>query len=206
MPDRRRIHQLLAATAAALGALAVAAGDPYLAGSDHAAARDVRYVTAIDLARWIRDRKPGLRVVDIRADSQFATYHLPSAEHVALDDLRRREWIRSETVVLYAESDARAASAARTLRALGVSDARVLRGGLLAWIEQIAEPRLPALRETATAEERAARREQLELSRYFGATPVVLPAGSMSAPASAAPLPSRRSEAVAVGRILRRGC
>jgi rhodanese-related sulfurtransferase len=206
MPDRSRAHQLLAAIAGALGVLAVAAGDPYPAGSDRAAARDARYVTAIDLARWIRDRKPGLRVIDVRSDSQFAGYHLPSAEHAALDELPRHEWLRGETVVLYAESDARAADAARMLRTLGVADAHVLRGGLLAWIEQIAEPRLPALRETATAEERAARREQLELSRYFGATPVVLPAGSTSAPASAAPLPSRRPEAAAVGRILRRGC
>jgi rhodanese-related sulfurtransferase len=206
MPDRSRAHQLLAATAAALGALAVAAGDPYPAGSDRVAAADASYVTAIDLARWIRDRKPGLRVIDVRPDSQFTAYHLPSAEHAAFDELARHDWLRGQRVVLYAESDARAASAARMLRAIGVTDAHVLRGGLLAWIQQIVEPRLPAQRETATAEERAARREQLELSRYFGGTPMVLPAGSTSAPVSAVADPSRRSEAAAVGRILRRGC
>jgi rhodanese-related sulfurtransferase len=206
MPDHSRTHRILAAIAAVLGALAVAAGDPYPAGNGRAAARDARYVTAIDLARWIRDRKPGPRVVDVRSDSQFAAYHVPGAGHVLLDELPRREWIRGETIVLYAETDARAASAARVLRALGGTDVHVLRGGLLAWIEQIAEPRLPALPETATAEELAARPEHLALSRYFGGTPVVLPAVSTSGPASAASLPSRRSEAAAVGRILRRGC
>src|SRR4029079_8202645 len=29
------------------------------------------HVTAIELAQWIKDRKPGLRVLDIRADSEF---------------------------------------------------------------------------------------------------------------------------------------
>ena len=75
---------------------------------------------------------------------------------------------------------------------------RVLRGGLLAWVDQIVEPQLPALAPTATSTEQAARREQLELSRYFGGTPYVAPATT--------PQPGRASEAATVARVLRRGC
>jgi hypothetical protein len=76
----------------------------------------------------------------------------------------------------------------------------VLGGGLAAWIAQIIEPRLAPLPPSATPAERAARREHLELSRYFGGMPFVSP--------SAVPIPAgrRRSEAEAVARTIRRGC
>jgi rhodanese-related sulfurtransferase len=197
------MHQWLAVLAGALGALALAAGEPYPAGRATAAEGDGSYVTAVDLARWIREPKAGLRVLDVRAESEFAAYHIPGAEHVPLAELRRREWSRDSIVVLYAEDDARAARASRVIRARGAVTIHVLRGGLLAWVDGIVEPRLTALAPTATPAEQVARREQLELSRYFGGTPVVSP--GVTAPTTA-PLPPRRSDAAAVARVIRRGC
>src|SRR5256714_13982575 len=47
------------------------------------------HVTALELAEWIRDRKPGLRVIDIRSSDEFSALHIPTAEQVSLSDLTR---------------------------------------------------------------------------------------------------------------------
>jgi len=192
--------------AGVLGALALAAGEPYPNGARPDGDGGASYVGPIEIARWVRDGSPDVRLIDLRSDSQFAAYHIPGAEQVSPEGLRRGQWRRDETIVIYTDEDARALEAARLLRARGVERARVLRGGVLAWIDSIAEPRLDTLPASATPAERAARREHLELSRYFGGTPVVVPAPGSPAPAGADPVSSRQSEAVAVGRILRRGC
>jgi rhodanese-related sulfurtransferase len=202
MAEQSRTHRWLAVLAAALGTLALAAGEPYPAGRGPATPPDVGVVTALDVARGIRTGQPGLRLVDLRDDSLFNAYHIPGAERIALDELSRHAWARDENVVVYAEDNERTTRAATTLRSRGVAHINVLRGGLLSWVDAIVEPRLAPLAASATPAEQEARREQLELSRYFGGTPVVSPA----AIPAAAPVPARTSEAAAVARIIRRGC
>lgn len=202
MAEPSRTHRWLAALAAALGLLALVAGEPYPAGRGRATARDVSFVTALDAARWIRNGRPGLRLVDVRDDSLFAAYHIPGAERIAIDELSRQAWKHDESVVMYGEDDGKALRAATTVRSSAVVRRYVLRGGLLAWVDEIVEPRLAPLAANATPAEQAARREQLELSRYFGGTPVVSP----GATAATTPAPDRQSEAAAVARIIRRGC
>jgi rhodanese-related sulfurtransferase len=208
---RSTVHRRLAIIAGLLGALAVAAGEPHSSdvrrgSAGRASATGASDVGVLDVARWLRDRNARMRLVDIRADSQFAAYHIPAAEHVRTEDLGRREWRRDEAVVIYADDDLRAEEASLRLRAFGVEPTHVLGGGVVAWIDSIVEPRLDALAEMATPEEHAARREHLELSRYFGGLPVVSPSPPRSMPASATPHPSRRPEPAAIDRMLRRGC
>lgn len=198
MVDEARLHRWLAAVAAVLGLLALGAGDPYPGGRGSAHAREESFVTAIDVARLIRDGGPGIRIADLRPDSLFAAYHVPGAERIGRAELARIAWSPDDRVVLYAEDDATAIDAAALLEQRGVQHVRILRGGLLSWVDQVVEPRLSPLAPTATSTERAARREQLELSRYFGGTPYVAP--------GATPQPNRASEAATVARILRRGC
>jgi rhodanese-related sulfurtransferase len=200
MAERSGTHRRLALLAGTLGALALVAGEPYPTGRGPTVAGDVSFVTAVDLARWIRDGRPDLRLVDVRDDSLFDAYHLPGAERMGLGELGRHAVARDANVVVYAGDDAAATRAAAVLRRRGVMRTSVLRGGLRAWVDEIVAPRLTALPPTATAAEQTARRQQLELSRYFGGTPFVSPA--------AVPLPTRspRSEAAAVARIIRRGC
>jgi len=89
------IRRVLAFVAAILAVLAAVSGTSRPSGGakvDVAAlARDIEHeddhVTAIELAEWIKDRKQGLRVLDIRSDSEFATFHIPSAERVPLSAL-----------------------------------------------------------------------------------------------------------------------
>src|SRR5947208_730446 len=87
--------RLLAGAAAVLTLLAAATGSSrrvpeatidarQLAGEIQ---REDDHVTALELAQWIRDRKPGLRVLDVRTDSEFAAFHVPSAERMPLESL-----------------------------------------------------------------------------------------------------------------------
>jgi rhodanese-related sulfurtransferase len=218
----RRTHRLLAGAAAALAIAALAAGDRSTSGAPTAGstqidltalARSVEaeedHVTALELATWIRGRKPGLRVVDVRGAEDFAEFHLPNAENLSLTEVARAPFRPDETVVLYSEGGTHAAQGWFFLRARGIGHVYFLRGGLYEWMTEVVNPTLPA---DATPAQRAGFARTAELSRYFGGVPRI---GGASAPARvddpAAELPGRASEdgggsTAAVRRVRQRGC
>src|SRR4051812_23683324 len=98
------------------------------------------HVTAIELAEWIRDRHPGLRVVDIRSSGEFDALHIPTAERIALSDLAKTPFRRDETIVLYSEGGAHAGQGWVFLRALGYTQVYFLRGGLREWLDEVMTP------------------------------------------------------------------
>ncbi|AHG92461.1 Rhodanese-like protein (plasmid) [Gemmatirosa kalamazoonensis] len=187
-------RRVLGTSAGVLGALAAIAGRPSPNAPttiDVAAlAREIDgqtdHVSALELAGWIRDRRPGLRVLDVRSAAEFETYHIPSAEHVPLATLAAMRPRAGETLVLYSEGGAHAGQAWVLLRALGFRDVYFLAGGLLDWMEDVMRPAVAA---GPDAERVAA------LSRYFGGTP-----------RSGADVPDESSSAAAVARLRRRGC
>jgi rhodanese-related sulfurtransferase len=158
--------------AAALAGLAAIAGSPYRhtkgrldigrtvraidAGTDH--------VSALDLAGWIRARKPGLRVIDVRSPQAFAAYAIPTAENIPLVRLMETPFAPHETVVLYSEGGAHAGQAWVLLQSLGVQNAVFIPGGLADWQDEVISPVLSPGTDHA---------RQAELSRYFGGQPVM---------------------------------
>jgi len=149
---RRRpgIERMLAVVAVVGGALAVVAGSPTRAtrGSVDVTelARIVEHeedhVTAVELAKWIRDDKPRLRILDIRADSEFDDFHIPGATRVPLAQIARMPLDSAATYVLYSEGGTHAAQGWFLLRARGVKNVFFLRGGLYEWLEQVMAPRV----------------------------------------------------------------
>ena len=142
MPWRR----WLAGAAALAGALAPLAGNPYRAapvgspaGSIDVAelarvvAEQEDHVSAVELAGWIRARKPGLRVIDVRSASEYRAFHIPGAEHLALEDLAHAQLAATDTIVLYSEVGVHGAQAWVFLRALGHRRVFFLRNGLQDW-------------------------------------------------------------------------
>lgn len=193
MPHTRRI---LGASAGVLGVLAAIAGRPVPNGTtiDVAALareidRQTDHVDAVELATWIRDRKPGLRVLDVRSDSEYAAYHIPSAEHAPLERVVTMSPRGGETLVLYSEGGAHAGQAWVLLRALGFRDVFFLRGGLLDWLDDVMNP-------TVGRDEAGTR--VAALSRYFGGTPHLSTNATSPSPA---PNATR-----AVAAMRRRGC
>ena len=89
-----RHRRALAVAMLALGALAAIVRTPVpqesgvdVAALARAVEREDDHVTAIELATWIKDRKPGLRVIDVRSAAEFDNFHLPTAERIPLDAL-----------------------------------------------------------------------------------------------------------------------
>ncbi len=157
------IRRGLAIVAAIAGLLAAVSGSPFrserpasidVAQLADVIAREEDHVTALELAAWIRDRKAGLRIVDLRTAENFATFRLPRSERIALDALPSARFTRSETVVLISDGGAHAAQAWVLLRALGHQNVYFLRGGVGEWLDEVMNPASPS-----------------ELTRYFGGMP-----------------------------------
>jgi rhodanese-related sulfurtransferase len=189
----------LALLAAVLGALAALTGNPYATRDAtvdvNALARVVEHeddhVTAVELAEWIKDRREGLRVVDVRSQSDFDAYHLPTAERIPLAELSTSSLRPSETIVLYSEGGAHAAQGWVFLRALGYEHVYFLRGGVLDWLEEVMNPSRAEGSSTGDSVEFA---RAAALSRYFGGVPR----------SGTAPRETNTSSIVA--RTRRRGC
>jgi rhodanese-related sulfurtransferase len=173
-----RVDAALAAGAALLGALA---GVVALTGNRAGvfdrplpALIQGHQLTALELAGWLRDRKPNLTILDVRPDSAaFADFHLPRALHISFDRLREVA-PGPGVVVVYADGSDLAARAWLVLRALGHDSVRVMPDGVGSWLADILNPRLPS---DATPGARAAFAAQAELSRYFGGLPRVMTPG-----------------------------
>ena len=135
------------------------------------------HVTALELAEWIRERRPALRVLDVRADSEYEAYHIPTAERIPLTALATTRFEPRETIVLYSEGGAHAAQGWVLLRTAGIRNVYFLRGGILDWLDDVMNP--------ATSS---------ELTRYFGGV----------ARGAAAPLPAGATQLIV--RMRRRTC
>ena len=156
-------RRALAGVAVLGGALAPFAGSPYRAQRARvdvdrlasAVAREEDHVTAVELAQWIRDRKAGLRVIDLRSPEAFDAGHVPGAQNVAITALSTTPFRDDETVVLVSDGGGHAAQGWVFLQALGHREAYFLRGGMAEWMDDVMSP--VAGRQPAPA-----------LTRYFG--------------------------------------
>ena len=156
-------HRALAVAALLLGALAPFAGSPYRARREAIndaidirklaaqVAREEDHVTALELAAWIKDRKPNLRIIDLRSAAEFDEYHVPRSEPLSLEQLLSARFASDETIVLISDGGAHAAQGWVFLRALGHEHVYFLRGGLSEWLSDVMNPP-----------------KTTELSRYFG--------------------------------------
>jgi rhodanese-related sulfurtransferase len=194
----------LAMGALGLGLAAPFAGSPFRAAHGRLdvedAARAIQtgedHVEPLQLAAWIRARKPGLRVIDVREPQDFGDDAIATAENIPLGRLISTPFAPGETLVLYSEGGAHAGQAWVLLRAIGVRNAYFIRGGLVDWFTEVLSPTLP---DNATPEQKAAFDKAAELSHYFGGDPQV---GSPAAIASQ----SRSASRSAPQSLRRRGC
>jgi rhodanese-related sulfurtransferase len=208
---RRRIGpaQLTVGVALVLGVAAAFAGTPERSRNARldveSLARAVEHeddhVTAIELAEWIRERRPGLRVVDVRSSGEFDALHIPTAERIPLTDLATTPFRRDETIVLYSEGGAHAGQGWVFLRALGYTQVYFLRGGLREWLDDVMSPTIDS---RAGDSVRKAFARVSDLSRYFGGTPRV--GTSTATPPSAVPLPTPSDRAKTGTSRWSRGC
>ena len=192
-------HRMLGATALALGVAAPFAGNPAggataidVAALARIVAAQQDHVSALQLARWIRDGKQGLRVIDVRSPREFAHFSIPTAENIPIADIPAARFADDETIVLYSEGGAHAAQAWVFLKAAGVRNALFIQGGLGDWFDEVAQPIIPADAPPAR------RAEIAELSEYFGGSPRTAQPGEA--------LPQNDDTTALVANARRRGC
>jgi rhodanese-related sulfurtransferase len=144
---------------------AAAPGTAQLAPLLAAVGRGEGRIAPLQLAAWIRDQEPGLRLIDLRSAAEYAADHLPTAERRELGDLP--ELARGDsTVVLYGAADERAPQAWLLVRQLGHPRVYYLAGGSASWEAGVLHPLL-----STAALPPAELRRLVDLSRYFGGAP-----------------------------------
>ena len=131
----------------------------------------VQSVTPIQLARWIREARSGLEVIDTREPEEYAAGHIPTARNVPATRFDGVPAMGHSAVVLYDESGVAVPRLAEAVSPDGSVEVYVLERGIDGWLDDVMAPRLP---DTATAADRAVFAEQAELSRWFGGLPRIV--------------------------------
>ena len=162
----RVIRLLLAGLALAAGLLAGIAGSaaPSLADDE---------ISAVELARWIADRRTGLQLVDLRGQAHFDVDHLPGAIPLAQVDAAALP-AADATLVVYADQSIKPDAVPKRLADRDRQIVLRLRGGLQAWSDEVLYPTISI---DASATRRHEFDERARLSRYFGGSPRVLEPG-----------------------------
>ena len=90
------------------------------------------------------DGKDEVLVLDVREPQEFQICRIPGSTLIPLNDLPQRlaELEGYKDMVVHCKSGVRSAKAVKLLHEAGFSNARNLRGGILAWIDEI-DPSLP---------------------------------------------------------------
>jgi rhodanese-related sulfurtransferase len=156
-------------------------------------------ISALQLAQWIRDGRPGLRVLDLRDSAAFETRHIPSAESFGLMELSSVLPRPDETLVVYSDDDLRDAQGAAWLAEAGHARVHVVRGGMRAWMTDVIDPVVQGDSAATVA----------ALSRYFGGVPRAATPSADARDARAArttPKAPVRNATDEVGFVARRGC
>jgi len=159
-----------------LGLFAAIAGDPYQGTQYTVDAKElarvvegeVDHVNAETLADWIIQGKADFRLIDLRTEAEFAGYHIPGAENVALTALPEYGLAKTEKIVLYSEGGIHSAQAWFLLKARGYPGAYMLRGGLEEWKDRVLFPKLA---ENPTPAQTVEFAKMKEVSKFFGGTP-----------------------------------
>ncbi len=126
-------------------------------------------ISTIDLAQWLHDRQPGLRVVDLRSEAAYQDYHLPQAKRLTAEEfLASLDSTGSSIVVVYGSGDGLATATAGTAHEAGYDQVYSLADGVGEWLAEVLRPTLDT---SGTLEQRAEVERVAALSRYFGGRP-----------------------------------
>jgi sulfur-carrier protein adenylyltransferase/sulfurtransferase len=129
-----------------------------------------RYTSTDEVAGWLINKDPSLRLVDVRDPAAYNAFTLPGAVNIPLDKIlapENRELLDCEryTVVFFSNDDLTAEQAWQLSRRNGCKSTYVMRGGLNEWTATILDPQDPG--ELASAEELELYQFRKAVCQYF---------------------------------------
>jgi sulfur-carrier protein adenylyltransferase/sulfurtransferase len=103
----------------------------------------VAEITASELKAMI-DRKETFTLVDVREPHEYKIAKIPGSKLIPLGDIAQRanELDTASNIVVHCRSGARSAKAIQTLQKMGFKRLRNLKGGILAWSQDV-DPSVP---------------------------------------------------------------
>jgi adenylyltransferase/sulfurtransferase len=101
--------------------------------------RQVRSISAAQLAQRIKATGQPLSLIDVREPEEFAASHLPRAINIPVNSIEQhsRQLPNAGTVIFMCRSGVRSQRACALASRMGVSEAWQLEGGLLAWRAEV---------------------------------------------------------------------
>ena len=130
--------------------------------SERVEGKKVDYISANHLANLLYKKEQGIVVLDLRSESEFTTYHIPSAMRYEKGD-KGPEQEKATFIVYGLESDAEVKALTQTLP----GKVYVLEGGMESWNSLVLFPDFNYFRvRNSDALEQIIRK-----CRYFGGTP-----------------------------------
>jgi rhodanese-related sulfurtransferase len=97
----------------------------------------IKEIDAPELASWVKEKHPNMRVIDVRGMHEIAHGTVEGAEAVPLHTLpvKFNEFNREEKLVFICRSGARSAQACMFLQQQGYDNVYNLRGGMMGWMQ-----------------------------------------------------------------------
>jgi len=110
---------------------------------DHVARAKVPEITATELKKMV-DRRKAFVLIDVREPDEYQICRIPGSKLMPLGDVLKRmhELNSAEEIVVYCRSGVRSARAVEWLMKAGFRRVHNLKGGVLAWAEQV-DPSVP---------------------------------------------------------------
>lgn len=97
----------------------------------------IKEIDAPELATWVQEKHPNMRVIDVRGMGEIASGTVAGAEAIPLHTLpiKINEFNRYEKLVFICRSGARSAQACMFLQQQGYENVYNLRGGMIGWMQ-----------------------------------------------------------------------
>jgi len=156
-----------------LGFLSLFMGNPYrgdkatfdakqlamIAGSE------LDQIAADDLADRIVQGNINFRLLDLRSESDYATYHIPTAINMEIAGIDFNALPHNESIILYAKDGVQTAQAWFLFKAKGYKSVYMLADGLDSWMNEVLYPGKPIVETPDALAEFA---KKVEVAKFFG--------------------------------------
>lgn len=129
--------------------------------------KDVDGIKVNELAGWIIEGKMDYRLADLRNESSFSEYNIPSSENIQIGSLTKSDLKRNDKIIVYSENDITAAQGWFILKAADYKSVCMLKGGLEAWKNEIVFPQCSCGDNPSEIQKQNHQKKE-EVAKFFG--------------------------------------